>query len=126
MYRISPIIYFTAALIAAALGNTSITCAPDELLRLPAPGAYTCEEFMQPYIHSNGGYLIDPGSNANCDFCAYSDSNSILQNMGINYSDRWVDFAITLVYSLFNVVITLLFYWLFRVPKKSKVQRQCR
>ena len=126
MYRISPVTYFTAALMAGTLGNTSISCAPDELLQLSAPEAYTCGEYMQPYINSNGGYLIEPGSDTTCDFCPYTNSNSILQNMSINYSDRWVDFAITLVYSLFNVLITLLLYWLFRVPKKSKVQRQLR
>lgn len=126
MYRVSPVTYFTAALIAGALGDTSVVCSPDEILRFPAPEPSTCGEYMRSYISSNGGYLLDPGPISQCEFCAYTDTNTILQNMGIKYSDRWGNFAITLAYSVFNVGIALLLYWLFRVPKRPKEHRHLR
>ena len=81
---------------------------------------------MQSYINSNGGYLLDPGSTSQCAYCAYTDTDGILKDMGIEYSNRWRDFAITLVYSAFNVGVTMLLYWRFRVPQKQKEHRQCK
>ena len=126
MYHVSPVTYFTAALIAGALGDASIVCSSDEILRFPAPKPLTCGDYMQSYIDSHGGYLLDPGSISQCQFCAYTDAHTILQNIGIKYSDRWRDLGFTLVYSVFNVGVTMLLYWLFRVPKRKKEHLQPR
>lgn len=124
MYRISPLTYFTAALGSGAVGITNVTCASHEILRFKPIESLSCGVYLQPYISARGGYLLQPGSMDECEFCLFTTTDRILRNMGVNYNDRWRDLAITLLYSVVNIGITLLLYWFFRVPKKPKVQLQ--
>lgn len=44
---------------------------------------------MATYIQAAGGYLADPSSITNCQFCSISDTNTFLKTFNYNYDHRW-------------------------------------
>jgi len=118
MYRVSPFTYLVSAILSTGLANTDVTCAPNEYFNFdPQPGR-TCMEYMQPYIKGAGGYLQNPDAIRNCSFCAISSTNTFLESVNSSYSTAWRNFGILWAYVVFNVVMALFLYWLFRVPDK--------
>jgi hypothetical protein len=67
-----------------------------------------------------GGYLVNPEATLSCEYCPISNTNAFLKLVSSNYDERWRDFGILWVYVGVNVIMALFFYWLVRVPKKSK------
>lgn len=78
---------------------------------------------MQNYTAAAGGYLLDNNATTDCNFCSLSDTNSFLAQVNVYYKDRWRNFGIMWVYIIFNVCGAILLYYLARVPKTPKVEK---
>lgn len=126
MYRLSPMTYYVQAVLATGLANTNIVCAPDEILTFQPDNSQACGTYMKDFIDTSGGYLLNPNSRTNCEFCSLNSSNTYLASINTFYSQRWSNFGIFVAFIGINIILTTLFYWLARVPKgnreKSKVE----
>ncbi|BGP36017.1 Multidrug resistance protein [Rhodotorula toruloides] len=120
VYYASPFRYLAEALLATGVGGTRVQCAASELLSFPPPGGSTCGDYMATYIQAAGGYLVDPSSTTNCQFCSISDTNTFLKTFSYDYGHRWRDFGLMWIYIFFNVAAAILCYWLARMPKNSR------
>ncbi|CAH0028476.1 unnamed protein product [Clonostachys rhizophaga] len=118
LYRVSPFTYMTSSMIATAVANSKVECASVEFMQFAPPSGTTCGQFMGPYIQQVGGYLRDENATDMCSFCTISDTNVYLAQSKVFYSERWRNFGIFMVYSVFNLGGALFVYWLARVPKK--------
>ncbi|KAH7142059.1 ABC-2 type transporter-domain-containing protein [Dactylonectria macrodidyma] len=119
MYRISPFTYMTTAMMSAAVANTNVVCAPNELVRFATPTGQTCGEYLSDYILKAGGYIENPDATDMCAFCTVGDTNKYLAGSRTYYSERWRNFGIFLIYIVFNMAGAVFIYWLTRVPKKG-------
>jgi ATP-binding cassette, subfamily G (WHITE), member 2, PDR len=124
MYRVSPFTYLISAILSTAVANTEAVCAQNEYVVFPPPEGQTCGEYMQAYIKSAGGYLVDKSSNSTCTYCTIGDSNVFLARVQSHYSERWRNFGLMWVYIIFNVFAALALYWLVRVPKNKKGKKE--
>lgn len=81
-----------------------------------------CSAYLASYITSEGGYLEEVASSSSneCVFCPSSDTNIFLKGFSAEYGDRWRNLGIVWAYVLFNFVVTILFFWSVRVPKRNK------
>lgn len=123
MYRISPFTYMISGMLATAVANSKVVCAPSELLSFqPLNG--TCQQYMEPYIALAGGYLVQPNATDVCQYCTISDTNIFLQSVGSYYGDRWRNFGILWAFVIFNIFGALSLYWIVRVPKKPGLFRK--
>ncbi|PVH99410.1 hypothetical protein DM02DRAFT_529127 [Periconia macrospinosa] len=122
MYRVSPLTYLIAGMIAVGVGNAPIVCSDTELLDIMPPFNTTCEKYLGPYIGYAGGALINRDATDMCSYCPLSDASEFLDRFNIDYADRWFNFGIVWVFVLFNVVGTFVVYWLFRVPKGQRLE----
>ena len=120
MYRVTPVTYFINALVSTGLSGVEVTCAPNEILRFDPAGGQSCGSYLQSYIDTVGGRLLNPNATQQCQFCSVSNTDSLLATLWINYEDRWKNFAITIVYSVVNVAGAFFLYWLARVPKGAR------
>jgi ABC-type multidrug transport system permease subunit len=118
LYRVSPFTYMTSSMIATAVANSKVECASVEFMQFAPPSSTTCGQFMGPYMQQVGGYLRDENATDMCSFCTISDTNVYLAQSKVFYSERWRNFGIFMVYSVFNLGGALFVYWLARVPKK--------
>ncbi|KAJ6145620.1 ABC multidrug transporter C [Penicillium chermesinum] len=101
MYRVSPSpIWFPA-------------CCPLQSRAPPLP-------YMQAYINTSGGYLLNENATSDCSFCTESTTDSFLANVNSYFSDAWRNFGLMWVYIIFNIFMAVFIYWLARVPKGSR------
>ena len=120
MYRATPVTYFINTIVATGLAGVEVFCAPTEILRFDPAEGQTCATYLKDYINDFGGRVLNPNATQQCQFCTVSDTDSLLAALWIYYGDRWRNFAITLVYSAFNVAGALFLYWLARIPKGAR------
>jgi ATP-binding cassette subfamily G (WHITE) protein 2 (PDR) len=120
MYRLSPYTYLVSAILSIGIANTAVKCSTLELLHFePLPNT-TCDIYLAPYIEQLGGYLNNPNATTECEFCVIADTNTFLSSVGIDYRDRWRNFGILWGFVVFNILMAVLLYWGFRVPKKRR------
>lgn len=122
MYRANPFTYMVQGILATALANSKVVCSKAELLDLNPPEGYSCRAFLQPYVDSTGGYILDKNG---CQLCPMSSTNTFLDSIDASYSERWRNFGLVIVFIAINIVLTGFFYWLARVPKgdRQKVKK---
>ncbi|KAB8214102.1 ABC-2 type transporter-domain-containing protein [Aspergillus novoparasiticus] len=122
MYRVNPFTYLVSGLLSTSLGEAPMHCAEKEFLSFSTPTNLTCGEYMQDYISTNGGYLLNAGAQGgeDCHFCTTGNTTQFLQHVNIDFSTRWRDFGLMWVYVGFNIFAAITLYWLCRVPKGKK------
>lgn len=121
MYRVSPFTYFFSGVLSVGLGNSHISCSPEEYLRFAPPPSLNCSAYLARYIESSDGYLTPEsmGSITECVFCSGDDTNTFLETVSASYGDRWRNLGIFFAYSVFNVAAAVGLFWLTKVPKKK-------
>ncbi|KAK0630537.1 ABC drug exporter AbcA [Bombardia bombarda] len=122
MYRVSPLTYFLEGLAVAGLANAKVTCSSIETIRIPLPNgsnSSSCGQYLRPFVISVGGEILNPLENsADCQFCPYSDVNTLLNSFGMQTDHRWRNAGFMAIYVVFNISMTFGVYWLVRVEKK--------
>lgn len=132
MYRISPFTYIVDALLSIGIANTVVQCADNEYLVFNPPNGETCGAYMQDYIYGSaaagqqaaGGYLLDSAATSNCQFCTVQYTNVFLASVSSEYSHRWRNFGIVWAFIAFNIVAAIFLYWLARVPKGNREEKE--
>lgn len=114
MNRVSPLTYLIGGMALAGLANTSINCAPLELLIIKTPLNQTCGQYLGPYVQTFGGRILEPDLTGSCNFCPVAETNDVLAELGFSYRQRWRDVGLMFVYVIFNVAGAFVLYWLAR------------
>ena len=123
-YRVSPFTYLVDSVLSVGVANTDVTCADNELLNFAPPNGESCEQYMNPFMARMGGYLEDPSNTSECSFCTVATTNAFLAGINSSYGNRWRNFGIMWAYVIFNTAAALLLYWLVRVPKGPKKEKE--
>lgn len=90
--------------LVSALGGQEVDCSSIEYAYIDPPPGRTCSQYLGPYISTNGGYLSNPSATSQCQFCQYRTADEYLgNNFNIQYSYRWRDVGIFIVFIAFNV-----------------------
>ncbi|KAK4549777.1 hypothetical protein LTR36_005078 [Oleoguttula mirabilis] len=124
MYRVSPFTYLVEGMLSTGVAHQVVRCAANEYLHFDPPAGETCGAYMAPYISAAGGYLADAAATTGCQFCTYESTDVFLSAISTSYSHAWRDFGILAVFILVNMCGAVFFYWLARVPKKSKQEKK--
>ncbi|RAL15135.1 uncharacterized protein BO97DRAFT_421926 [Aspergillus homomorphus CBS 101889] len=123
LYRVSPVTYLMGGMISAAVANALLRCASVDLLRISWPttqnlSTASCGTYLAPYIQRTGGQVLNLNATAiageDCVFCAVTDMNTVLAEMGVDVSMRWRDLGLFAVYVAANIAGTFGMYWLTR------------
>ncbi|VDC04768.1 unnamed protein product [Peniophora sp. CBMAI 1063] len=124
MYRVSPFTYLVDGMLSVAVANSPAECSAIENSIVNPPAGQTCGEYFQSYMSLAGGSLANPDATSNCSFCQVTETNTFLASVSSSYDHRYRNFGILWVYIIFNACAALFFYWLARVPKKSKGKKE--
>lgn len=120
MYRCNPFTYLVGAVLSTSLADSPVQCLKTELLKIKPPSGQTCGTYMANYIAEKGGYLIDLGATSLCEFCTTNTTNTFLTQVGALYNQRWRNIGFFMAFIVFDMVCTVLFYWLARIPKGTR------
>jgi ATP-binding cassette subfamily G (WHITE) protein 2 (PDR) len=123
MYRLSPFTYMVSGMLSVGLANSKVHCAPNEFVHFDPPQGSTCGEYIADYKMAAGGYMQNDTATTDCSFCSIEDTNTFLKLLSSDYSQAWRNFGILWAYCIFNVIMALVLYWLVRMPKKAKKEK---
>jgi ATP-binding cassette subfamily G (WHITE) protein 2 (PDR) len=124
MYRASPFTYWVSAVMSTGLANAPVTCNSNELVTVIPPNSTTCIDYLSDYMSQAGGYLVNENARDECQFCPLANTNAFLSQINSDYSKRWRDFGIGMVFIAFNIAAAVFFYWLARMPKGKKGKKK--
>jgi hypothetical protein len=65
-----------------------------------------------------GGAVYNPDASSDCQFCSIASTDVFLKAISAEYSGAWRNFGLLWCYIVFNVAMTVVLYWVVRVPKK--------
>ncbi|KAL2431395.1 ABC multidrug transporter C [Exophiala dermatitidis] len=119
MYRVSPFTYLIDGMLSTAVAHTTVTCANNEYLHFNPTNGQSCAEYMQPYIDTLGGYLLEPDARTNCSFCQIRSTDTFLAGISAHPKYMWRNFGLLWPYIIFNIFAAVFLYWLVRVPKNK-------
>jgi len=117
MYRVSPMTYVIGGLLGAAISDAEVTCAAIELVKFSALAGETCGNYAAPMLQQRGGYVVNPEASTDCQYCPISSSNQFLMRFSVNPAHAWRNLGIVCVFIVFNSVMAVILYWMFRVRK---------
>ncbi|PSN70036.1 ABC transporter [Corynespora cassiicola Philippines] len=121
MYRVTPLSYFVSPLVTAGLRGVDIECAGNEFIEIaPFPANTTCSEYLAEFLKSTPARLINPMDREACRVCPVKGANNVLVHLEFRVGQVWRDWGISVVFSVINVGLALLLYWLVRVPRAKK------
>ncbi|KAH9045960.1 ABC-2 type transporter-domain-containing protein [Lactarius hengduanensis] len=116
MYRTSPYTYLVEGLLGQALGHSTITCSAIEYVTVTPPSGQTCQQYLNEFISTTGGYLTNPSATDNCQFCSYRTTDEFLQsNSNIFWSHHWRNFGFMWIYIGFNIFAIYAMTYIFRI-----------
>ena len=115
MFYVSPFTYLAEGMLVTGLANVPVTCSNEELLSILPPSGRSCAEYMDGFINTQGGYIIEIQAAGQCSYCPISSSNDVLSGFNMRYQNRWRNRGILCAYIIFNVVATFVLYYTFRV-----------
>jgi len=124
MYRVNPFQYVTKGLLATTLAGAPVHCADNEFLRFGSPPNVSCSEYMAPYLAGNHGYLSETGPSEQCLYCPSDTADDFLDKIGASYGQRWMNFGLIWVFVAFNVAAAFALYYIVRVPKRKKSEKE--
>ena len=124
MYRFNPFTYLIQGMLSTGLANTAVVCSTYEFVNITPVLGSTCQEFMKDYISVAGGYLQNPSATSDCQYCQMKSTNDFLKSVNSIFSERWRNFGVFIGFTAFNIVLTVFFYWLARVPKGNREKKK--
>ncbi|CAK7901811.1 pleiotropic ABC efflux transporter of multiple drugs Cdr1p [[Candida] anglica] len=123
MYRCNPFTYLVSVVLSTGLANSPVECASNELLKFVPINGTTCGQYMKPYMSVAKGYLLNSAATDVCEYCTVNTTNTFLKSIGANYHTRGRDIGIFICFIVVNVIGTILFYFLFRVPHGDRSEQ---
>lgn len=117
MYRVSPFTYWVSGVASSLLHGRSVNCNDVELAKFNPPSGQTCGQYMEQYLSMAPGYLKNGDATSNCEYCSMSNADQYLSGVWIEWEDRWRNFGLFWAYIVFDIVLAVGLYYMFRVKK---------
>jgi len=95
-------------------------CAANEYLLMQPVSGSTCGQYLNDYVASAKGYVLNSNATSDCLYCPTSNTNDYLASISIYWSEAWRNLGLVWVY---NVAGALAIYWFVRMPKKVKAEK---
>ncbi|CEP18981.1 hypothetical protein [Parasitella parasitica] len=120
MYWLDPYHYFIEGLVTNGLDGVPVVCTENSFIKIKPPPGETCGDYMADFFADGGlGYIANPNSTDYCDYCQYSIGNDYYEtNIGWSFSNRWRNFGLLWLYTAFNILLFVIFVYLFRKQKR--------
>ncbi|KAI0484999.1 ABC-2 type transporter-domain-containing protein [Xylariaceae sp. FL0804] len=115
MYYVNPSTYWIGGMLAATLDGAPVRCEASETARFDAPPGETCRSYAGQFADAAGGYLLNPGATADCQYCPYRSGNQYLATLNISADEKWRDFGIFLAFCVSNWFLVYFFIYTVRV-----------
>lgn len=118
LYQLTPYTRLLAAMLSTELHGLEITCKSDEFAVFQPPSGQTCQQWAGEFVDTFGGYLNNPNSTSDCQYCQYKVGDEFYTPLNISYDKRWRDAWIVFAYFVFNMLATIVASRFLRYAKR--------
>lgn len=99
IYYLDPFTYLVGALLEPILWDVIVTCKASELTTIPLPDSTTCGTYMESFLASHAGYVVDAANATFCEYCPFSTGADYAKTFNINERYYgWRDVGITALF----------------------------
>ena len=88
-FKLSPLFYLGEGITTNALNDLPISCGVSEVSVFQPSSGTTCGEYAADFLREATGYLINPESGSDCQYCRYSDGQSYVSINLVRKPRRW-------------------------------------
>lgn len=86
MYYMNPYNYLIGGLVTQPLYDIDVVCSAKDIASFAPPNGSTCGDYMAKFFETGFGYLVDPESKTNCEYCAFKTGGEFAKTL--NYNER--------------------------------------
>ena len=79
-YNVSPLFYLGEGVTVDVLQDLPINCTPSEVSIFQPPNGTSCSAYASSFLQSATGYLLNPDSLSNCEYCRYKDGQAYVSS----------------------------------------------
>ncbi|KAL2695855.1 hypothetical protein AAEP93_003155 [Penicillium crustosum] len=111
-YNISPLFYLGEGVTADVLQDLPIRCKGSEVSIFYAVNGTSCGQYAQDFLKTATGYLLNPESTMECQYCRYRDGQSYFQQYGYEFAHRHRNIGVFICFIAFNFTMVLVMTYL--------------
>ncbi|OQD86349.1 hypothetical protein PENANT_c008G07961 [Penicillium antarcticum] len=117
-YKVSPLFYWSEGVTVDILHDLPIQCKGSEVSIFYTVNGTSCGQYAQEFLKTATGYLLNPESMKECEYCQYSDGQSYYLQYGYEFANRHRNIGIFIGFIAFNFSMVLVITYL------TKMRRQ--
>ncbi|KAK9847754.1 hypothetical protein MYU51_018257 [Penicillium brevicompactum] len=117
-YKVSPLFYWSEGVVTDVLRDLPLRCTDSEVSVFQPPSATSCYQYATSFLQNATGYLVNPDSFENCQYCPYKDGQSYYTQYDYSYSNRGRNVGVFIGFIAFNFTMVLVFTYLIRVRRR--------
>jgi ATP-binding cassette subfamily G (WHITE) protein 2 (SNQ2) len=115
-YYVSPFTWLVSTMMSTGVHNAPVQCTAAETNIFQPPEGQTCGEYAGAYANASMAALYNPEASQDCQICQFAVADVYLRALNMSYDDRWRNFGFLIVYTVFNVVVFTLGFYLYSGP----------
>ncbi|KAJ5279839.1 hypothetical protein N7478_005211 [Penicillium angulare] len=114
-YKVSPLFYLNEGIVVDVLHNLPLHCTDSEVSIFQPLNGTTCYQYAESFLKTATGFLVNPDSAENCQYCPYKDGQSYYTQYDYSYSHRARNVGVFIGFIAFNFTMVLVITYLTRV-----------
>lgn len=90
-YNVSPLYYWSEGMMTDVLHDLPIHCQQSELSIFYPPNGTTCGQYAADFLQTATGYLVNPDSVSDCQYCNYRDGQSYVSCISNTREEKTIE-----------------------------------
>jgi ABC-type multidrug transport system ATPase subunit len=90
-YNVSPLYYWSEGIMTDILHDLPIHCQQSELSIFYPPNGTTCGQYAADFLQTATGYLVNPDSVSDCQYCNYRDGQSYVSCISNTREEKTIE-----------------------------------
>ncbi|KAH7071476.1 ABC-2 type transporter-domain-containing protein [Paraphoma chrysanthemicola] len=123
-YYVSPFTWLVSAMMSIGVHDVPVQCTAAELSIFQPPQGQTCGDYAGAFAKATMATLRNPGAIQDCQLCPISVGDTFLTSLNMSYDDRWRNFGFLVGYTVFNIAVFTLGFYLYSGPGLKKAFRK--
>ncbi|ORY85493.1 putative ABC transporter [Protomyces lactucae-debilis] len=113
MVDLTPFRYLLGGMLTSAVSGLEVRCSSNEFARFSPGAGQTCQDYAGSFAQQFGGYLNNPAATSDCEYCQYAVGDEYANTLELYFKNRWRDYGVFWAYVIFDVLIVMLFTYLY-------------
>ncbi|THC91365.1 hypothetical protein EYZ11_009180 [Aspergillus tanneri] len=116
-YKVSPLFYLGEGVTVDVLQDLPLRCQESEVSIFQPSNGTTCGQYAADFLQRATGYLLNPDSISDCQYCRYRDGQSYYQQYGYDFANRYPNIGIFIGFIAFNFTMVLVMTYIIKVRR---------